>query len=74
MIAGFTAAGEALPPHFQFPTKAQSEETMRINIEALKHAHTIIGKFGCDIRRGIGTATGDAMPREGWIMPSSFFI
>jgi hypothetical protein len=51
MITGSTAAGEALPPHFQFPTKAQSEETMKINIEALKHAHTIIGKFGCDEER-----------------------
>ncbi len=30
MIAGSTAAGEAIPPHFQFSTVAQSEETMRL--------------------------------------------
>jgi hypothetical protein len=33
MITGSTAAGEALPPHFQFQTSAKSDETMRIRID-----------------------------------------
>ena len=33
MITGSTAAGEALPPHFQFQTSAKSHETQRIRID-----------------------------------------
>ena len=33
MITGSTAAGEALPPHFQFQTSAKSDETQRIWID-----------------------------------------
>ncbi len=33
MIAGSTAAGEANPPHFQFLTAAQSEETMQLQTD-----------------------------------------
>ena len=33
MITGSTAAGEALPPHFQFQTSAKSDETQRIRID-----------------------------------------
>ena len=40
MIAGSTAAGEPIPPHFQFQTRAQSVETQSVNIP------NIIGKFG----------------------------
>ena len=32
MIAGSTAAGEAIPPHFQFSTTSKSEETQRIHV------------------------------------------
>jgi hypothetical protein len=71
MITGSTAAGEALPPHFQFPTKAQSEETMKINIEGPSSMPTPSLANLVVMRRGIGTAPGHAMPREGWMMPSS---
>ncbi len=33
MITGSTAAGEALPPHFQFQTSAKSDETQHIRID-----------------------------------------
>jgi hypothetical protein len=33
MITGSTAAGEALPPHFQLQTSAKSDETQRIRID-----------------------------------------
>jgi hypothetical protein len=41
------AVGESIPPHFQFPTKAQSDDTEAINIECLGNIHTVRGKFGC---------------------------
>jgi hypothetical protein len=46
MITGSSAAGEAVPPHFQFPTKSQSAETERLNIEAVAFSHTVTAKFG----------------------------
>ena len=36
MITGSTAAGEAIPPHFQFQTKAQMEDAQRIRMEMFK--------------------------------------
>ncbi len=51
MITGSNAAGEAIPPHFQFPTKAQSEATEAINIECLRNVHTVRAKFGCSEER-----------------------
>ncbi len=33
MITGSSASGEALPPHFQFQTAAQSDDTQRARIE-----------------------------------------
>ena len=37
MIAGSNAAGEALPPHIQFVTKAQSLEAMRLDFDVVEH-------------------------------------
>jgi hypothetical protein len=46
MITGSTAAGEAIPPHFQFATAAQSAETQRLNIQLDTFMVGIKGKFG----------------------------
>jgi len=48
MIGGSTAAGEALPPHFQFQTTAQTGDNERLNNGMLHHVKPIIGKFGCE--------------------------
>ena len=47
MITGSTAAGEAIPPHFQFQSKAQ-EENKKINVDALGWMKTVQGQFGKD--------------------------
>ena len=46
LIAGSTAAGEPVPPHFQFSSKAQTVEGERIRNEFVKHTRTTKGKFG----------------------------
>jgi hypothetical protein len=48
MITGCTAAGEPMPPHFQFSTTAQSEDTQRVNIRMSTFFPEIRGKFGTD--------------------------
>ncbi len=51
MITGSTAAGEAILPHFQFLTIAQSEETMQLCAKAIEFMPNILGQFGCnDVR------------------------
>ena len=46
MITGSTAAGEAIPPHFQFSTTSKSEETQRVNVNSIAFFPKIKGKFG----------------------------
>eukprot|EP00985_Skeletonema_marinoi_P026211 scaffold20141_cov66-Skeletonema_marinoi.AAC.1 len=46
MITRSTAAGEPIPPHFQFATAAQSEETMRFRVEMLTYFSAVKGKWG----------------------------
>ena len=48
MITGSTAVGEALPPHFQFMTAAQTAETQRLRLEMIEWMPSIQGKFGGD--------------------------
>ena len=48
MIAGCTAKGEALPPHFQFQTKAKTEERERIRVEVAEFSPDVRGQFGFD--------------------------
>ena len=48
MIAGSTAAGEALPPHLQFQTKAQSGSHQKLRNDMAEWLPDIRGKFGCD--------------------------
>jgi len=49
-ITGSTAVGEAIPPHFQFQTKAQPDN-MRIRTDMLQYFPKVMGKFGCAERR-----------------------
>ena len=51
MIAGSTAAGEALPPHIQFATKAKSPEAMRLDFDVVEHVPQVLGRFGCEEER-----------------------
>ena len=51
VITGSTAAGEALPPHFQFTTKATSEERQRLKVEIDQFMPKISGKFGANEKR-----------------------
>jgi hypothetical protein len=46
MITGSNAAGEAIPPHFQFMTSAQSEDTMRMRMDMAEYFPGILCKFG----------------------------
>lgn len=57
-IGGSNAIGEPLPPHFQFPTAAKSDETMKINIEAARFTHTVRCKFGMSEERDMPCTFG----------------
>ena len=45
-ISGSTAYGEALPPHFQFSTKAKTIEKERVRLEAVQFMKSVRGEFG----------------------------
>ena len=47
LIAGSSAAGEAIPPHFQFPTRAKGDNA-QLDIQLLDYMKGIEGKFGCE--------------------------
>jgi hypothetical protein len=51
LICGSNAAGEALPPHFQFQTKATSGDRERIRSEVFAFTPRVIGQFGTDSER-----------------------
>ncbi len=46
MITGSNAAGEAIPPHFQFMTSAQSEDTMQMRMDMAEYFPDILCNFG----------------------------
>jgi len=46
IICGSTAAGEALPPHFQLKTDATEDHRVKISIDFIAQCHNINGKFG----------------------------
>ena len=48
MINGSNAWGEALPPHFQFMTSAQTEEGKQIRSDSVLFTRRIVGKFGLE--------------------------
>ena len=51
MITGSTAAGEPMPPHFQFSTMAQSEDTQHVSIRMHAFFPKIKGTFGTNCER-----------------------
>ena len=48
MIGGSNALGEAVPPHFQFQTSAQTTDTMRLRNDLVRFIPKVRGKFGRD--------------------------
>ena len=46
MIAGSTALGEGIPPHFQFPSRAQTEERQKFKYDTLRYLKGVRGCFG----------------------------
>ncbi len=52
LICGSNAAGEALPPHFQFQMKATTDEGHRLRNEVFKHACQTFGLFGKQAKEG----------------------
>jgi hypothetical protein len=46
MITDSMAAGEAIPPHFQFSTSLKSKETQRVNVNSFAFFPNVKGMFG----------------------------
>ncbi len=55
MITGSNAAGKAIPPHFQFQTSAQSQDTEQCRLEAAAYFRGVWCKFGRKAAKYIGT-------------------
>ena len=53
LVMGSNAAGEALPPHFQYQTKATAEERERVRAEVFRYCPRVVGKFGTDTERSL---------------------
>jgi hypothetical protein len=51
LITGSTAAGEAIPPHFQFSTRAKTTDKMKLRMEMVTFMPDILGRFGCTEER-----------------------
>jgi hypothetical protein len=50
LMQGCTAGKELIPPHFQLPSDAMSEDGMRISSDFIKDMKLTLGKFGHDER------------------------
>jgi hypothetical protein len=48
MITGSNAWGEALPPHFQFMTSAQTDDGKQIRNECIRYMMKVKGEFGLE--------------------------
>ena len=46
MITGSNAYGEALPPHFQFTSSAQTDEGKMITVDCIRYMKKVRGVFG----------------------------
>jgi hypothetical protein len=51
MITRSNAAGEALPPHLQFPMKAKSNDMMQLDYDMVEFMWLVRGQFGCKEER-----------------------
>ena len=58
MITGSNAWGEALPPHFQFMTSAQTDEGERIRNECVRYMRRTIGNFGLGEQKSLPVSLG----------------
>ena len=58
MIMGSKAAGEAIPPHFQFQTSAQSQENEQCRLKAAAYFRGVWCKFGRKNAKYIGVSVG----------------
>ena len=58
LVCGSNAAGEALPPHYQFQTKATTDDGKRLRNEVFKYCQRVIGSFGTDSKRSWGATYG----------------
>lgn len=58
MITGSSAAGEAIPPHFQFSTTAQCDANEQCRMDAAVFFPNIRGKFGMDEAQYLGVSVG----------------
>ena len=57
MISGSSAAGEAIPPHFQFQTSATSAEGEAIRIEMIRYLLNVKGIFGWETEQEFPSLT-----------------
>jgi hypothetical protein len=58
MIGGSNAAGEPFPPHFQFPSEAQSEETKRVHAALVEDMLDVFVQFGHPEKRRLSATVG----------------
>jgi len=58
LICGSNAAGEALPPHFQFQTKATTDEGQRLRNEVFRYSSQTFGFFGKKVEEGYDSTFG----------------
>ena len=58
MISGSSAAGEPLPPHFQFQTSAQTAEAEYIRIECIRYMLDVRAQFGHDTEQSFPISLG----------------
>ncbi len=58
MIGGSNAAGEPFPPHFQFPSEAQSKETKRVHAALVEDMLDIFVQFGHPEKRRLWATVG----------------
>jgi hypothetical protein len=58
MITGSNAAGEALPPHFQFMTAAVTEENESIRNECFRYMLDVVGFFGHEEKQQMPVSFG----------------
>ncbi len=70
MITGSNAAGEAIPPHFQFMTSAQSEDAMRMRMDMAEYFPDILCKFGRET--ALPTAISYGMNEKGGMDEKEF--
>jgi len=58
MITGSSANGEVIPTHFQFQTKAQTEEKEAIRVECIWYMLSVLGTFGYSTKKSFPTSIG----------------